>query len=130
MASILVVDDNPIFLRSLERLLRQRGDYDVTTAQTTEQAAENLRFASFDLVMIDIYMPGRNGFWLLKLIHEKWPTLPCLMLSGIAEKRYVKVAMADGARGYVLKDDLPGIMDGVRAALGGGTFISEAVRPN
>lgn len=129
MASILVVDDNPILIRSLERLLRERGGYNVTTVRTTEQAAENLRFASFDLVMIDIYMPGRNGFWLLKLIHEKWPTLPCLMLSGIVEKLYVREAMGEGARGYVLKDDVPGILDGVRAALGGGTFISEAVRP-
>lgn len=129
MASILVVDDNPILIRSLERLLRERGGYNVTTVRTTEQAAENLRFASFDLVMIDIYMPGRNGFWLLKLIHEKWPTLPCLMLSGIVEKLYVREAMADGARGYILKDDVPGILDGVRAALGGGTFISVAVRP-
>ncbi len=129
MASILVVDDNSILVRSLERLLHERGGYDVTTVQTSEEAVERLRFATFDLVMIDLYMPGRNGFWLLKTVHEKWPALPCLVLSGIAEKLYVKDAMAEGARGYVLKDDLPGILDGVRAVLGGGTFISEAVRP-
>ncbi len=128
MTSILVVEDHPLFAESLSRLLRDRGKYEVTTAGTGERAQELLEESSFDLLLIDISLPGRSGIWLLKEVRQAKPGLPCLMLSGYAKAPYVQQSMEAGARGYVLKEDIPGILDGIRAALEGRTFISEAVR--
>ena len=81
-----------------------------------------------DLVLIDISLPGRNGIWLVNALREIKPRLPCLVLSGYASKHYVEQAMDAGARGYVLKEDVPGILEGIRLALTGGVYISEALR--
>jgi DNA-binding NarL/FixJ family response regulator len=80
------------------------------------------------LALIDISLPGRSGLWLAKAIAEKQPGVPCLMLSGYPITLYVREAMASGARGYILKDDVPGILEGIHQVLAGGTFISQALR--
>ncbi len=128
MTSILVVEDHPLFVQSLARLLRNRGNYEVTAARTGEQAVELLEETQADLVLIDISLPGRSGIWVLKAIRAQQPNLPCLMLSGFSTALYVQESMKAGARGYILKDDVPGILNGIQAALEGRTYISEAVR--
>ncbi len=128
MTSILVVEDHPVFVQSLSRLLRERGSYEVMAAATGEQAFDLLDQSQVDLMLIDISLPGRSGLWLLKKVRERRPELPCVMLSGFATAQYVKQSMDEGARGYVLKDDVPGILEAIRAALDGKTFVSEAVK--
>ncbi len=129
MTSILVVEDHPVFTQSLVRLLRERGKFEVTTAGSGEEAVEQVKQASPDLVVIDVSLPGMSGIRLLKALHEVKPGIPCLMLSGHLANQYVMQSMAAGARGYVLKDDIPGIMEGIQLVLNGGTFISRALRP-
>ncbi len=129
MTTILVVEDHPLFVESLTRLLREQGKYEVIATGTTEQAIARLKDAKIDLALIDISLPGRSGIWLLHACRDLKPDLPCLVLSGLSVALYVQQSMAAGARGYVLKDDVPGILEGIQAVLGGGTFISEAVRP-
>lgn len=128
MTSILVVEDHPVFAQSLVRLLRQRGNFDVATAESGEQAVEQVKAEAPDLVVIDVSLPGMSGIRLIKMLHEVVPGLPCLMLSGHLANQYVMQSMAAGARGYVLKDDIPGIMEGIQSVLNGGTFISRALR--
>ncbi len=128
MTTILVVEDHPVFVVSLTRLLRERGNYEVATARTTEEAVDRLTQLKVDLALIDIALPGRSGIWLIKELRNLQPDLPCLMLSGLSAGLYVQQSMEAGARGYVLKDDVPGILDGIQTALDGGTFISEALR--
>ncbi len=128
MTSILVVEDHPVFTQSLVRLLRERGNFDVTAAASGEEAVEKLRDAVPDLVLIDVSLPGMSGIRLIKLLHDVKPGIPCLMLSGHLANQYVLQSMAAGARGYVLKDDIPGIMEGIQLVLNGGTFISRALR--
>ncbi len=128
MTSILVVEDHPVFVQTLARLLRNRGNYEVTAVRTGEEALPLLEQSHANLVLIDISLPGRSGIWVLKAIRGQKPDLPCLMLSGFANAQYVKESMEAGARGYILKDDVPGILEGIEAALHGKTFLSEAVR--
>ncbi len=128
MTSILVVEDHPMFAQSLVRLLRERGSFDVTAAPNGEEAVEKVKEAAPDLVVIDVSLPGMSGIRLLKMLHDVKPGLPCLMLSGHLANQYVLQSMAAGARGYVLKDDIPGIMEGIQLVLNGGTFISRALR--
>src|SRR5512135_1048390 len=117
MTSILVVEDHPAFKESVERLLSQRGGYEVTTAPTGEQALQKITDHDFDLVLLDISLPGRSGIWLLRAIRKRKPKIPCLMLSGFSAGFYVQQAIEEGARGYVLKDDVPGILDGIQQVL-------------
>ncbi len=130
MTSILVVEDHPVFVQSLVRLLRERGGYEVTTAGSGEEAVEKVKEANLDLVLIDVSLPGMSGIRLIKTLHDIKPGIPCLMLSGHLANHYVLQSMAAGARGYVLKDDIPGIMEGIQLVLNGGTFISRALRSN
>ncbi len=126
MTRILIVEDHPSFAQALARLLQSR--YDAETAQTAEEALERLQDSGSDLVLIDISLPGRNGIWLLNALQQIKPDLPCLMLSGYANKLYVQQCMDAGARGYVLKDDVPGLLEGIQTALNGGTYVSAALR--
>lgn len=128
MTSILVVEDHPVFVQSIVRLLQSRGGYETTAVQTAEQAIDHLPQLRADLVLIDVSLPGMSGIRLIKAIHDLKPSLPCLMLSGHVAANYVQQSMAAGARGYVLKDDIPGILEGIRQVLAGGTYISEAVQ--
>ncbi len=127
VTTILVVEDHPIFVQSLTRLLRERGHYEVLTAGSGEQALARLKENEADLAVIDLSLPGRSGLWLIGALHELKPEFPCVVLSGFSSEAYVKQALDAGARGYVLKDDIPGILEGIDAALHGRTFTSEAL---
>jgi DNA-binding NarL/FixJ family response regulator len=81
-------------------------------------------------VLIDVSLPGMSGIRLLKSVHDMRPGLPCLMVSGHLASHYVQQSMAAGARGYILKEDIPGILEGIQSVLEGGTFISRALRPH
>ncbi len=129
MASILIVEDHPLFVQSLERLLRDRGHHEVTSAASGELALSELTDSKFDLVLIDVSLPGMSGIDLISAVHEKKPGLPCLMVSGHMATHYVHQSMEEGARGYVLKEDIPGILEAIKQVLRGGTFISRALRP-
>ena len=130
MTSILVVEDHPLFVQSLVRLLKDRGGYNVSSVASGEDALQQLGDGpKFDLVMIDVSLPGMSGIDLVDQIHEKTPQLPCLMVSGHMATHYVHQSMEMGARGYILKEDISGILDGIKQVLRGGTFISRALRP-
>ncbi len=130
MASILVVEDHAIFVQALVRLLRDRGRYDVTAVGSGEEALERLLPPGdqFDVALLDVSLPGVNGIDLVSRIHEKQPALPCLMVSGYMAPHYVSLSMAAGARGYVLKEDISGILEAIRQVLRGGTYISHALQ--
>src|SRR5512140_3376550 len=110
MASLLVVEDHPLFVKSLVRLLRDRGQHEVMAVGSGEQALQHLSDAPFDVVLIDVSLPGMNGIELLEAIRQQKPNLPCLMVSGHMGVSFVSQSMASGARGYVLKEDISGIL--------------------
>jgi DNA-binding NarL/FixJ family response regulator len=62
------------------------------------------------------------------MIHEQVPNILCLMLSGHLTPFYVKRSLEAGARGYVLKDDIPGVLEGVERVLAGEIYVSSALR--
>jgi DNA-binding NarL/FixJ family response regulator len=69
-----------------------------------------------------------NGIDLVAALQTRRKGLPCLMLSGHSSRQYVERSMAVGARGYVLKDDIAGILEGIRRVLAGGTYISKQLQ--
>ena len=130
MCSILLVEDHKIMAETLVRILRTKGNFDVAdVAESADDALDWLsqRDASqqVDLALVDVVLPRTNGIELVSMIQNRFPGLPCLMISGRSAEQYVKRSMEAGARGYVLKDDLHEVMIGIRHVLDGGTYLSQ-----
>lgn len=129
MSTILVVEDHAAFGRALVRLLKERADLEVVgLVQSGEEALQKLSELDVDLVLIDVSLPRMNGIQVASKIHEKYPQKLCMMLSGHLTPFYVKRSLEAGARGYVLKDDIPGVIEGVEKVLQGEIYVSEALR--
>ncbi len=124
----LLVEDHPAVAEVLARLLCVRGGYEVQVAGSAEEALIDLPDRPFDLALIDIRLPGRSGLWLTQQLHQLQPALPLLIVSGFDDRTLVDRSVEAGASGYVLKDDVPGILEGVRAVMTGGTYFSKSLR--
>jgi DNA-binding NarL/FixJ family response regulator len=129
MTSILVIEDHVVFGKALVRLLTEKANVDVVDiARSAEEALDKLPNLNVDLALIDVSLPTMNGIQLVNVIHKEWPELRCLMLSGHLTPFYVKRSLEAGARGYVLKDDILGVLEGVERVLEGEIYISSALR--
>ena len=78
---ILLIDDEKSILSSLSPALEEEG-FSVKTGRSAEDALSILERESFDLLMLDIWLPGRDGLELLGMVKERWPELAVLMISG------------------------------------------------
>jgi DNA-binding NarL/FixJ family response regulator len=129
MRSILLVEDHKIMAETLVRILCTKGNFNVAdVAESAEDAMEWLSERQdahqIDLALVDVVLPRTSGIELVSLIQQKYPGLPCLMISGRSAGQYVKRSIEAGARGYVLKDNLQDVLQGVRHVLEGGTYLS------
>ena len=103
VAKILVVDDDPVMQMTIQRLLQQAG-HAVTVADDGQKAIARFQGESFDLVVMDIFMPGMDGLEAMRLILKHAPSTPILMTSGrpntpnsISEPDYLTMATKLGA---------------------------------
>ncbi len=129
MTSVLVIEDHVVFGKALVRLLTEKANVDVVDViRSAEEALEKLPSINVDLALIDVSLPTMNGIQLVTVIHKQFPELRCLMLSGHLTPFYVKRSLEAGARGYVLKDDIAGVLEGVERVLQGEIYISSALR--
>ena len=129
MYSILLVEDHATFASVLVRMLGLTKNLHVTAVvKRAEAALKELQAQTFDLVLVDVALPEMNGINLVSLIHDQYPDLPCLMLSGHTLGHYVNRALAAGARGYILKDDTLAIVEGIQQVLRGEIYVSKKLR--
>jgi DNA-binding NarL/FixJ family response regulator len=129
MASILVIEDHVVFGKALVRLLTEKANVEVLgVVRSAEEALEKLPSLNVDLILVDVSLPTMNGIQLVNEIHKQYPNLSCLMLSGHLTPFYVQRSLEAGARGYVLKDDIPGVLEGVQRVLEGEIYVSNALR--
>ena len=129
MTSILLVEDHEIFAKALQRVLHDRGHMDVAAvAPSAEDALRLLPDLNVDLVLVDVSLPRRSGISLVLHLQQKYPQLPCVMLSGHVSQHYAHSSLAAGARGYLVKDNMEGILEGIQRVLQGEIFVSEEVR--
>jgi nitrogen regulation protein NR(I) len=102
MSKILVVDDERNVLAAFEKLLSSRG-HEVTTERRAAAALERLQSESFDLVILDICMPGMNGLEALRQIKNHQPKLPVIIITGQGTMETAVEATQCGAFDYQLK---------------------------
>lgn len=105
---ILAVDDDPIILELLTQFVMAIGDHDLTTADSATEALvvlENPNTPEFDCFLFDVQMPAMDGISLTRSVRSMatYADTPILMLTAMADKRYVDAAFAAGATDYVTK---------------------------
>jgi DNA-binding NarL/FixJ family response regulator len=131
MSSILIIEDHRLFADAVQRLLSGQSDLEIVDiVKSGEEALKKLPGLKVDLVLVDVSLPTISGIDLVQQIHTEFPHLRCLMMSGHMTPKYVKRSLEVGASGYVLKDDVNGIVEGIRRALDGEIYVSEALRSN
>ena len=102
---MLLVDDHAIVREGLKHVLSPKGcNWTLTEAETGFQALELLRTRDFDLVLVDLSLPGMNGLDLIRRIKAEMSAVRVLVLSMHAEEQYALRAFKAGADGYVTKD--------------------------
>jgi CheY-like chemotaxis protein len=83
MTRILVVDDDPLVCMAIKISLERHG-FEVTIADGGEAGLRALEDASFDLMIVDIFMPHMRGFESVRIFHERAPAIPLVAMSGYA----------------------------------------------
>lgn len=129
MTRILIADDHAIVRRGLKQILEEEPGLEVQgEAQNAQEVLEYLRKQKWDLVILDISMPGRSGLDVLCDLRMDYPSLPVLILSMHPEDQYALRVLKAGASGYLNKQSAPEeLIHAVRKILSGGRYISETL---
>jgi two-component system invasion response regulator UvrY len=129
MIRILVADDHTVVREGVKRILADTPDLVIAgEANHGQEVLAKAEAEAWDLVLLDISMPGRNGLEVLQQLHILRPTLPVLVFSMHPENQYALRAFRAGAVGYLTKDSLPEeLVTAVRKVIQGGRYVSAAM---
>lgn len=129
MTRILIADDHAVVRAGLRQFLLDDGNVrEVGEAATGQQALDRLRESRWDLLILDISMPGRSGLDILKHVRSGFPDTRILVLSGFPERQYAVNVLRAGAGGYLAKDSAPEeLLKAVRIVLQGRRYVSQAL---
>jgi two-component system invasion response regulator UvrY len=129
MPKLLIADDHEIVRKGLHKILAESDAWiSVDEAADGQEALNRVLKGSYDLVLLDISMPGRGGLDVLKEIKGHLPRLPVLMLSIHPEKEYALRSLRAGASGYLTKDNASEeLVRAMRKVLSGGRYVSASL---
>jgi len=125
----LLVDDHVVVRNGVRLMLGSESDIVVAgEASAAHEALELIRSQDFDVALIDIAMPGKNGLDLLKQVRAEKPKLAVLILSTYAEEVYAVRALKAGAAGYLTKESPAAVLvAAVRKAAAGGKYVTPSL---
>ncbi len=126
---ILIADDHPIVRAGFKLVITDTQDMTVADEAGNGQEVLNLiRKHDYDIVLLDISMPGRNGLEVLKDLKAEKPKLPVMILSIYPEEQYAVRALRAGASGYMTKASAPNeLIAAIRKISQGGKYISASL---
>ena len=123
---ILLADDHTLFREGLKKIIAGTSDIAVAgEASNGNDVLARLKKDSFDVLVLDISMPGKDGLEVLKEVRTKYQRLPVLMLSMFPEEQYATRVLKAGASGYLTKESAPDVLiTAVRKAARGERYVS------
>jgi DNA-binding NarL/FixJ family response regulator len=126
---ILIADDHAILRRGLKEILvRELEGVECGEAGSAQQVLSEVQSDNWDLLILDVMMPGRSGLDILRDLKGLRPKLPVLVLSTYPEALLGKRALKAGASGYMNKECAPeDLIKAVRRVLAGGRYVSPAL---
>ncbi|HEY3860288.1 MAG TPA: response regulator transcription factor [Verrucomicrobiae bacterium] len=126
---ILLADDHAVVRHGLKQILTdafKRATYG--EARNAQEALDLVWKQNWDVVVLDITMPGRSGLDVLREIKQSKPRLPVLVLSMHPENQFAVRVLKSGAAGYMTKESAPDELVGaVKKVLAGGRYVSNAL---
>ena len=128
MSRILVVDDHSVVRAGIRKLLAEIPEAEISDVASGENALKACDATRFDLVILDLNLPGVGGLELVKRLLRVSPRLPILVFSLHTEAIYATRALETGARGFVSKNaPAEELLSAVRTVLAGGTAIEKDI---
>jgi DNA-binding NarL/FixJ family response regulator len=126
---IVIADDHPIFRRGLRNLIESDPKLKIVgEAEDGEMALEHIRAFRPQIAILDVAMPVRDGFEVVRAMGEEGLCVPVIFLTMHQDERFFNAAMDRGAKGYVLKDGaVNDILASIKAVAAGRNFISPAL---
>ena len=127
---VLLIDDHVIVRDSLARRLEDEPDLEVpATAGDADEGMALANEGGYDVIVMDINMPGTSCFEAAKRMRETQPELPVMFLSAYWNDAFIEQAQGVGACGLLSKSDEPELLiDAIRTVVDGGVFLSDEVR--
>jgi DNA-binding NarL/FixJ family response regulator len=129
--SVLIADDHPLLRNGLRQVIERERDMRVVAeAGDGESALQQMAALKPDVVVLDIGMPGVNGFAVLRAMRTLAPQTAAIILTLHADEQTLFDAIDLGASGYILKDSAAdAIVAGIRAVAAGGQYLSPSLAP-
>lgn len=126
MIKVLIADDHAVVRQGLKQILGDTSDLVVVGEATTgPEVLEQARTVDWDVMVLDISMPGRSGFDILLDLRAEKPGQPILVLSMHAEEQYALRMLKAGASGYLSKESVPEeLIHAIRKVVEGGKYVS------
>jgi len=126
---VVIADDHTIVREGLKQLLLAASDLEIAgEARDGHEVLERVRNSDFDVLLLDMSMPGKSGMELIRQVKGEKPKLRILVLSMHAEHQYAVRAIKAGASGYLTKDSASReLVSAIRKVAGGGAYISPEV---
>ncbi len=129
MMRVLIADDHAVVRRGIKDML---GDefpkVSFGEAKSSQETLDCVRKQDWEIVVLDISMPGKSGLDILEELKRLRPKLPVLLLSMHPEEQFARRALKGGAAGYLTKESVPDeLMKAVRRVLNGGRYVSHTL---
>jgi len=129
MIKILIADDHVIVREGLKKIIADEIDMTVADeAGNGQEALEKVWAYNYDVVLLDISMPGRSGLDILKQVKSEKPELPVLILSMHPEEQYAVRVLKAGASGYLTKESAPDeLITAIRKVSSGRKYVTASL---
>lgn len=129
MLRILIADDHTIVREGLKQILAEMSDKVITDeASNGQEVLQKVWNNDYDMVLLDISMPGRSGLEILKQLKSDKPYLKILILSMHPEEQYAVRALKAGAAGYLTKESTPNeLINAIEKILAGKKYVSSSL---
>jgi DNA-binding NarL/FixJ family response regulator len=130
LIQIFIVDDHAIFREGLRKVISDTPGMEVAGEAASGLAAlqKILGMNDYDIVILDLGLPGMGGFDVLRTLKRERPALPVVIMSIQTEEEYAMMVLKEGASGYLTKESVPAdLIKAIQKAVTGGTYVSESL---